>query len=143
MFSHSKQIFNLLKSTKTMNGFLNNTNNNATTTKSDLLNLRGFSKVASKTKKSKENKLILLSDVQSLGVKGESVIVKKGFARNFLLPTKKAVIYSDQQRMEISPPSVRKYFYLFIFFYFIFFFFIFFDFIILFYFIFIFLFLFI
>lgn len=106
MFGVQKQMFNLLKSTKTTNGFFQNKTNCFSTTSISTSNLlRGFAKVA-KTKKSKESKLILTNDVQSLGVKGEAVVVKKGFARNFLLPTKKAVPYNDQNRMEISPPSV-------------------------------------
>jgi ribosomal protein L9 len=77
--------------------------------------------------KKKEVKLILTKDVDSLGVKGEVVVVKKGFARNFLLPSKNAVTYTDQKRLEIPPPSVSFItlflFYLFFIFYFIFFFF--------------------
>jgi len=38
------------------------------------------------------NKLLLVEDVASLGKKGELVSVKPGYARNFLLPKRKAVI---------------------------------------------------
>ncbi len=38
------------------------------------------------------NQLLLLEDVEDLGRSGDVVSVKPGFARNFLLPEKKAVI---------------------------------------------------
>lgn len=38
------------------------------------------------------NKLLLLQDVEDLGRSGELVSVKAGYARNFLIPQKKAVI---------------------------------------------------
>lgn len=38
------------------------------------------------------NQLLLLEDVDNLGRSGEVVTVKPGFARNFLLPQKKAVV---------------------------------------------------
>ena len=38
------------------------------------------------------NQLLLLEDVEDLGRSGDLVSVKPGFARNFLLPQKKAVI---------------------------------------------------
>lgn len=39
-----------------------------------------------------KNQMLLLDDIDGLGKKGEIVTVKPGFARNFLLPQKKAVI---------------------------------------------------
>jgi large subunit ribosomal protein L9 len=39
-----------------------------------------------------QNKLLLLEDVQNLGRSGDLVSVKPGYARNFLIPQKKAVI---------------------------------------------------
>ena len=39
-----------------------------------------------------QNHLLLLEDVVNLARKGETVKVKPGFARNFLLPQKKAVV---------------------------------------------------
>ena len=39
-------------------------------------------------------KLILNSDVQSLGRKGDVVDVRKGYARNYLLPKKLAIVAS-------------------------------------------------
>lgn len=41
-----------------------------------------------------QNKLLLLEDVVNLGRSGDIVTVKPGFARNFLLPKKKAVVAS-------------------------------------------------
>jgi len=38
------------------------------------------------------NKLLLLQDVEDLGRSGELVSVRPGYARNFLIPQKKAVI---------------------------------------------------
>lgn len=39
-----------------------------------------------------QNQLLLLEDVDNLGRSGEVVTVKPGYARNFLIPQKKAVI---------------------------------------------------
>jgi len=39
-----------------------------------------------------KNQLLLLADVDNLGRSGDVVSVKPGFARNFLLPQKKAVV---------------------------------------------------
>jgi large subunit ribosomal protein L9 len=41
-----------------------------------------------------QNQLLLLEDVDNVGRSGEVVSVKPGFARNFLLPKKKAVVAS-------------------------------------------------
>jgi large subunit ribosomal protein L9 len=40
-------------------------------------------------------KVILIDDVDRVGAKGEIVNVKPGFARNYLLPKKKALIATD------------------------------------------------
>ena len=40
-------------------------------------------------------KVILLKDVKSLGSAGEVVQVKSGFARNFLIPQRQALVASD------------------------------------------------
>lgn len=40
-------------------------------------------------------KVILLRDVESLGSAGEVVQVKSGFARNFLIPQRQALVASD------------------------------------------------
>src|SRR5438309_1825989 len=39
-----------------------------------------------------QNQLLLLQDVEGLGRRGEVVTVKPGYARNFLVPQKKAVV---------------------------------------------------
>ena len=39
-------------------------------------------------------KIILNNDVRHLGEEGDVVVVKDGYARNYLLPTKQAVIYN-------------------------------------------------
>ena len=39
-----------------------------------------------------QNQLLLLEDIENLARKGEIVTVKPGFARNYLLPKKKAVV---------------------------------------------------
>ena len=39
-------------------------------------------------------KIILNNDVIHLGEEGDVVVVKDGYARNYLLPTKQAVIYN-------------------------------------------------
>lgn len=43
-----------------------------------------------------QNQLLLLEDIVNVGRAGEVVTVKPGFARNFLLPQKKAVVASKQ-----------------------------------------------
>ena len=47
-------------------------------------------------------KLVLLKDVKHLGRVGDEVIVKGGFARNFLLPTKSALTPSEENLEIIS-----------------------------------------
>lgn len=39
-----------------------------------------------------QNQLLLLEDVEELGRSGDLVVVKPGYARNFLIPQKKAVV---------------------------------------------------
>ena len=41
-------------------------------------------------------KLILLKDVKHLGKVGEEIVVKGGYARNYLLPTKSALTPSEE-----------------------------------------------
>lgn len=43
-----------------------------------------------------QNQLLLLEDVESLGRSGDLVSVKPGFARNYLIPQKKAVVASKR-----------------------------------------------
>ena len=47
-------------------------------------------------------KLILIKDVENVGNKGEVVTVKPGFGRNFLIPQKLAIIFSNQQLKHIE-----------------------------------------
>ena len=47
-------------------------------------------------------KLVLLKDVKHLGKVGDEVIVKGGFARNFLLPSKSALTLSEENLGIIS-----------------------------------------
>ena len=51
-------------------------------------------------------KILLRSDVQGLGRRGDIVDVKTGYARNFLLPTGVALAATDT--MEIQAASMRK-----------------------------------
>jgi len=51
-------------------------------------------------------KVLLRSDVRGLGRRGDIVVVKSGYARNFLLPSGAALIASDQT--EIQAASMRK-----------------------------------
>jgi len=51
-------------------------------------------------------KVLLRSDVQGIGRRGDIVDVKSGYARNFLLPTGAALVASDS--MELQAASMRK-----------------------------------
>ena len=51
-------------------------------------------------------KILLRSDVQGLGRRGDIVDVKTGYARNFLLPTGAALAATDT--MEVQAASMRK-----------------------------------
>lgn len=56
-----------------------------------------------------DNQLLLLEDVGRLGRKGDIVKVKPGFARNFLLPKKKAVVATPGAlRMRIKLQEERE-----------------------------------
>ena len=46
-------------------------------------------------------KLLLLEDVESCGRSGEVVSVRAGYARNFLLPKKRAVM-ADKQTLKMQ-----------------------------------------
>ena len=48
-------------------------------------------------------KVILIQDVENLGKIGDSVNVKKGYARNFLFPRKLALFASDRNMEQIRP----------------------------------------
>ena len=47
-------------------------------------------------------KVILIQDVENLGKIGDSVNVKKGYARNFLIPRKLALFASDRNMEQIE-----------------------------------------
>jgi large subunit ribosomal protein L9 len=51
-------------------------------------------------------KVLLRSDVQGVGRRGDIVEVKSGYARNFLLPTGAALLANDT--MEVQASSMRK-----------------------------------
>ena len=56
-------------------------------------------------------KIILIEDVQNLGYKDDVVEVKNGYARNFLLPTKKAILATEsalKQRAEKQKQQAQK-----------------------------------
>jgi len=47
-------------------------------------------------------KVILKEDVQNLGQQGDVVEVKPGYARNYLMPQKLAILYTSQQQKSIE-----------------------------------------
>jgi len=47
-------------------------------------------------------KVILKEDVQKLGQKGDVVEVKSGYARNYLMPQKLAILFTKQQKKSIE-----------------------------------------
>ena len=66
---------------------------------------RGLKKRASKPWKQKPNRdprlaVILMEDLLNYGLKGQIVRVKRGFGRNYLLPTGKALYATPQNIME-------------------------------------------
>lgn len=66
---------------------------------------RGLRKRASKPWKQKPNRnprlsVILMEDLRNYGLKGQIVRVKRGFGRNFLLPTGKAIYATPQNITE-------------------------------------------
>ena len=58
--------------------------------------------------------VILLKDVEKLGLKGDVVNVARGYARNYLLPRKLAEVATDGRIAEVkrifssAPPSPRS-----------------------------------
>ena len=46
--------------------------------------------------------VILLEDIQGLGYKDDIVKVKNGYGRNYLIPTKRAVIASESARKVLA-----------------------------------------
>eukprot|EP00455_Lapot_gusevi_P037884 TRINITY_DN4249_c0_g1_i3.p1 TRINITY_DN4249_c0_g1~~TRINITY_DN4249_c0_g1_i3.p1 ORF type:complete len:198 (-),score=48.96 TRINITY_DN4249_c0_g1_i3:159-752(-) len=55
-------------------------------------------------------KILLTQDVPNVGYRGEEVSVSKGYARNFLIPTKKAVLsVSDRNsRVKLDSAQIQK-----------------------------------
>jgi large subunit ribosomal protein L9 len=51
-------------------------------------------------------KVLLRNDVRGVGRRGDIVEVKSGYARNFLLPTRAALLANDS--MELQAASMRK-----------------------------------
>jgi large subunit ribosomal protein L9 len=47
-------------------------------------------------------KIILKEDVQNLGQQGDVVEVKSGYARNYLMPQKLAILFTKQQQKSIE-----------------------------------------
>ena len=53
-------------------------------------------------------KIILIEDVQNLGYKDDVVEVKNGYARNFLLPTKKAVLATESALKQLAEKQKQQ-----------------------------------
>ena len=51
-------------------------------------------------------KVILKEDVQNLGQQGDVVEVKPGFARNYLMPQKLAILFTEQQKKSIEEAQI-------------------------------------
>ena len=52
-------------------------------------------------------KVLLKETIDSLGIIGSEVEVAKGYARNYLLPQKKAVIATPQNRKILAQEKVK------------------------------------
>ena len=51
-------------------------------------------------------KVILKEDVQNLGQQGDIVEVKPGYARNYLMPQKLAILFTKQQKKSIEEAQI-------------------------------------
>ena len=51
-------------------------------------------------------KVILKEDVHNLGQQGDVVEVKAGYARNYLMPQKLAILYTKQQKKSIEEAQI-------------------------------------
>ena len=51
-------------------------------------------------------KIILKEDVQNLGQQGDVVDVKPGYARNYLMPQKLAILFTKQQKKSIEEAQI-------------------------------------
>ncbi len=54
------------------------------------------------------SEVLLIEPVEGLGAEGDQVKVKAGFARNFLLPTKKAIPVNRSNRKQIEALKSRR-----------------------------------
>lgn len=54
------------------------------------------------------SEVLLIEPVEGLGGEGDQVTVKAGFARNFLLPTKKAIPVNRSNRKQIESLKARR-----------------------------------
>lgn len=54
------------------------------------------------------SEVLLIEPVEGLGGEGDQVTVKAGFARNFLLPTKKAIPVNRSNRKQIEALKARR-----------------------------------
>ena len=53
-------------------------------------------------------KVILKEDVQNLGQQGDVVEVKSGYARNYLMPQKLAILFTKQQKKSIEEAQIDE-----------------------------------
>ena len=53
-------------------------------------------------------KILLSKDVDNLGKMGDIVIVKDGFARNYLIPQKKAIQATEQNILSIQVEAEKR-----------------------------------
>jgi len=53
-------------------------------------------------------KIILIEDVQNLGYKDDVVEVKNGYARNFLIPTKKAILATESALKQLAEKQKQQ-----------------------------------
>ena len=53
-------------------------------------------------------KIILIEDVQNLGYKDDVVEVKNGYARNFLLPQKKAILATEPALKQLAEKQKQQ-----------------------------------
>ncbi len=54
------------------------------------------------------DKVLLLSKVEGLGAEGEEVVVKPGYARNYLLPRKLAIPLTQANRKQMDALKTRR-----------------------------------
>ncbi len=53
-------------------------------------------------------KIILIEDVQNLGYKDDVVEVKNGYGRNFLIPTKKAILATPSELKQLAEKQKQQ-----------------------------------